>query len=407
VTTRPKVLVASTTFPKYMGDPSAAPFVFDLCNELSSRYEITVAAPHHPGAALVEKMAGLRVLRFPYFWPTSSQRLADGVGLLPNIRSSALGKVQAPTLFAAETLFINKLLTAENFDLIHSHWMVPGGLAAALARRARRIPHVLTVHSTDVHLLRQIPLGASIARFILNRTDAMFVVSTFLEKMLSTLVGSPVDAQVLPMGVNEALDDSIAGPDPVPEEFRDKRLVLYAGKLIEVKGVEYLVRGFAKVRKAFPDARLLIVGGGDKEQVYRREMRNLGLGDVIEFTGPLPHETLLRLYGRAEMLAFSSIVTDRGETEGLPVVILESLAAGTPVVTTDVGSLSDVVKHGENGLLVPQRDPDALAGAIIELLAKKDLSGLRAGAKKSIEPYTWPRIAERYAEVYDRLIGPR
>jgi glycosyltransferase involved in cell wall biosynthesis len=403
MTPKPKILVLTTTFPRWAGDAVPARFVFDLCRHLADEFAITVVAPHDPGAALAEELAGLRVWRFPYFVPEKREFLANGVGLLPNLRSSWLGKLQAQALVVAQQRFLRRILACERFAAIHSHWLAPSALNAALAG-ADAPPRIVTIHSSDLHLLRQLPGGRAIVRFILRRTERVFAVSSHLRQMLTDLAGFDPGAQTLPMGVDLA-DFSAARRDAPPPELAGKRGVLYAGKLIEVKGVEYLLRAFALVKREVPELTLALVGDGDRRPRLEAEAAALGLGDSALFLGARPHEQMNAFYQWAELVAVPSIVTERGETEGTPVVMLEALAAGRPVLGTKIGSLDELIVAGENGYLVPPQDPAALAEAMLAILRRPPDSALGAAAAASVRRYSWPNIAAAYAACYREIAG--
>jgi len=400
---RPKILVVATTFPRWENDPVPARFVYDLSRTLADDFAVTVLAPHDPGAALAETLAELSVRRFRYFWPTGKELLADGAGLLPNIRSSALGKIQAPALVAAQYFSLRRLLAHERFDLLHSHWMVPNGLTAAFARR--RLPHVLTIHSTDLHLLRQLPGGRQLARAVAGRCDRIFTVSSFLKGMLGDLLGRDAGAQVLPMGVRTDLFRP-AAPPPRPPEWRGKRIVLYVGKLIEVKGVRHLLAAFTRLAREQTDLLLLIVGGGNLQTLLEQQARELGIAEAVVFLGPRPHAQVVDYYQWAELVVVPSIVTGKGETEGMPVVILEAMAAGKPVVASCIGSLAEIIRDGDNGFLTPPGEPEGLAAAINRVLRHADLDRLTEAARRTAQQYDWRRIAAVYADCYRKLLKP-
>jgi len=377
----------------------------ELCRELTGRFRISIVAPHDPGAAFEENMGEIRVLRFPYFLPHSAQALCNGVGILPNFRSSFLGKLQAPCLFAAQTNFLRKLLKQERFDLIHSHWIIPSGFCVCVANRKYNLPHLMTIHSSDLHFLSHFPMGDKIVDFVVKRTDLLFIVSTHLQRLLDGLVQSPARAKVLPMGVS--LDQfHPADPAHIKQSgpFSDRYVILYVGKLIHVKGVIHLIRSFALISRQCPDAVLLIAGGGDCETELKAEAQTLGLAENIHFLGPKSRDEIAQLYRQSDVAVVPSIVTEKGETEGLPVVILEAMASGKPVIASRVGSLDDVIRDGDNGMLTTPGDPDALSKAILAMRSDYDARAMSQCAIETASRYSWSHIGEQYAQAYFGLI---
>ena len=239
------VLVTTSTFPRWADDTVPARFVFDLSRQMVQYHQGIVLAPHAPGAAYRETLEGLDVWRFPYFWPHRLQALCNGSGVLPAIRSGLLPKCQVPFLFLNELYWLNHMVRRFRIDLINSHWMIPQGFTTALLKkRFPDIPHLLTVHSSDVHSLRRLPTGGMASRFIINSADQVVTVSRFLHQKLETLVGREVEARIMPMGVNTA-----AFTRPVDRaayfqkhDLADKPTILYVGKLMEVKASLHLFK---------------------------------------------------------------------------------------------------------------------------------------------------------------------
>lgn len=402
---RAKILVVTTTFPRWADDPVPARFVYDLCRQLNDRFDLTVLAAHDPQAELQEQLDGLDVRRFRYFWPVEKEFLCNGIGIMPNVRSSWLGKSQALTLMASQQAALRRLLAREHFDLIHSHWLAPSGVNVVEANRRRRAPHVVTIHSSDLHLLRRLPGGRRIVGRILRGTNRVVAVSSFLKRILAELVQHEVEADVLPMGVFtdrfRPRDESTA----IPAKFNGKQIVLYVGKLIEVKGVEYLLRAFAQVLSQNPKVFLVLIGDGDRRRDLEQEAKRLKIARSVEFLGALPHSEIIPNYQMADLVVLPSIVTSRGETEGMPVVILEAFASGKPVVASRIGSIEDVIEDGKNGILVPPRDPGALADGILRLLREPNSQAWQKAAIKAVEPYDWRNIASHYANIYNDLLA--
>jgi glycosyltransferase involved in cell wall biosynthesis len=236
-------------------------------------------------------------------------------------------------------------------DVVHAHWLLPGGLIAAMLPR-RLVPKtVLTLHGTDVELAagRLRPL----ARRIVRRADVVLAVSVPLahraEDALGLARGSGVVAR-LPLP-----PDAI--PAPLPSH-PPKRL-LAAGRASREKGLDVLLDALA--RPVAEEWEASLVTEGPERAALERQARALGLADRVTFCDLQPREKLVAL-----MRSHCAVVVP-SRTEGLGMVALEALALGRPVVASAVGGLLEVVADGADGILVPPDDPAALADALSQL----------------------------------------
>jgi hypothetical protein len=121
------ILVCSSTFPLGADDRHTARFVYDLAAALAERYDVTALAPHHPGAALAEMLGPVEVIRFKYVFPSAGERLADGTGIMANVKRSLLAAGQAPFLLGWFRRATQRLISPRRFDAVNTHWIVPAG----------------------------------------------------------------------------------------------------------------------------------------------------------------------------------------------------------------------------------------------------------------------------------------
>ncbi len=183
--------------------------------------------------------------------------------------------------------------------------------------------------------------------------------------------------------------------EPLPH-YRDGRpTLLFVGRYNEPrKGFRYLLRAFALVRDQFPDARLLVVGGGDPE-LYRDDLNRLG-SQGIEFAGYVETEQLPRYYVSCDIFCTPSI---KGESFGI--ILLEAIASGRAVVASRIPGHASVIDHGQDGWLVPPQDPVALALALVRLLADREKrEEIAAAGLLKARRFAWSEIARRVLDVY-------
>ena len=177
-------------------------------------------------------------------------------------------------------------------------------------------------------------------------------------------------------------------------------LVGAIGRLNEQKGHRYLLEAAARVRQRLTDARFLLVGDGDLEPVLRAQARDLGLGEAVVFAGH--RDDVPAVLGAIDVLCISSTY------EGTPLALFEAFAAGKAVVSTAVDGCREVIEDGVTGLLVPPRDPEALATRLVEALQDRQLrQALGRNAGEASRGYDVDRCVEQMQDLYDEVLRER
>lgn len=401
------VLVLATTYPRW-DDDKVPSFVADLSSELATQgLDVVVLAPHDGDAARREVRSGVRVYRFPYFFPFEYQRVAYGGGILPSTATSVLSTLQLPLFVLSLLVHAIWLVYREDVDVVNSHWAVPCGLVGAIASAVTGVRHVMTLHAGGVLGLHKVPLRGQITRVLYERSDHIAPVSTHIKGKFLELLPSSVDVDesrftVQPMGAHVS-DFSAVEPSDARRRFglsADTVCGLFVGRLAEKKGVDQLLLAAERLSDVDVPFELRIVGTGQLGDELRETARSRGLSETVSFEGWVTDADLKAWYAAADFVVVPSVETEDGDTEGMPTVISESFAAGTPVVATGVGGIPDVVEDGHSGLVVPQRRPDRLAAAMTRLI--EDESTRRALATNAAEQAAtldWSQCAETYVDL--------
>lgn len=398
-----RALISTSTFPLSAQDATPR-FVLDLAVALAAHGEVSVLAPGVPGAPKRETMEGVAVRRFTYFYPPSLQRLAYG-GMVENLRRSKIALLQPLPLILAQALATRSIVRSEGVDVVNSHWMIPQGLSTALARgRKKRFGHVLSVHAADVYMLHRIPFGRAIARFIMARTDRVFADGSHVRDFLDDLLIEKSNATLQPMGVKTAQFGDFETKEPMESPFEEGYL-LFFGRFSEKKGVTYLLQALPKILEAHPKLGLVVIGYGELEAALREESAKLGIEASVQFTGRKTHTEIVRYLHGCEVAVVPSIIDSHGETEGMPTVIVESLAAGAKVVGSAVDGIPDVIRHTENGWLCREKDPEDLAEKILTALDHPKTPDFLQTVHESAATHDWERVAARYAHAFAQAAG--
>ncbi len=396
-----RVLITTSTFP-LNPDDGMPRFVFDLAMALSAICEVTVLAPHHSGAAGIERVGRLKIERFRYFLPTSAQKLAYGAGMRDNIRLSRLAGFQILPYITALGLAVGRRLRRQRFDVVNSHWLVPQALAvSAVIGHRPCCAHVATVHGGDIFLLEKLPGAKALARYLCRHTDLFLPVGEHLARRLECLAGRSIPRAVVPMGVDctrfSRPDPPAAGAMPFDGHF-----ILFVGRMIQIKGAACLLEAMSRLSAADPGLGLVLIGAGPLEGKLKDQAQRLGLDGRVKFMGILGHAAIPAFLRACRVLAVPSLENRRGETEGMPTVVAEALAAGCRVVASRVGAIPAVISDGVNGLLTRPGDPVDLARKLALAIYRKG-GTLEASARQTAREMDWSYIAQRYLARFESV----
>ena len=260
-----------------------------------------------------------------------------------------------------------RLLGRRRPSLIHAHFGIEGVSALGLAMQLE-IPLVTTFHGFDATLKTHAMLGSPawfrypLLRRKLAREGNLFLcASSFIrQKLLET--GFP-EARTHTHYIG--VDCQTIRPRA---DFEETPLILHVARLVEVKGTRYLLGAFATLARKYDRVQLLIIGDGPLRRQLHALTASLGMRDRVEFLGAVPHVAVLSWMRKAAMLVLPGIRTATGREEGLGMVLLEAAATGLPIVGSRVGGIPECMLEGKTGFLVPERDEDALARRMAELL---------------------------------------
>lgn len=392
--TRPRLLVLTSTYPRWAGDPEPG-FVHELSKRLAGRFRVTVLGPHAPGALPREDLDGVEVIRYRYA-PERLETLVNDGGIVANLQRAKWKLLLVPPFVLAQALSARRLLREKRIDIVQAHWLIPQGLVAALLQwlPGRKVPFVVTSHGADLYALKG-GLLDTLKRFATSRAAAVTVVSEAMRDSLRSLGMDMAKVSVLSMGVDLAERFS---PDPAVR--RSAREILFVGRLVEKKGLRCLLDAMPAVLRRFPDAFLTIAGFGPEKASLRAHARTLGLESNIRFLGAVPQAELPALYRRAALFVAPFVRARSGDEEGLGLVTLEAIACGCPIVVSALPAVMDVLDRDQDAhLLFPPGDASALADRIIEALASPgDLAADTLRLRHNIVArFDWNSVADRYA----------
>jgi glycosyltransferase involved in cell wall biosynthesis len=287
------------------------------------------------------------------------------------------------------------------FDHLHAHFAHDPALVALLTRRLTGLPYSITAHARDLY---QIPISSLRTR----ARDATAVVTCCAANVDYLRAALPPSLHPRLHLVHHGVEIDRFVPAPRADGGSPVEIVS-VGRLVEKKGFPDLLSACRELRNAATEPfRLRIYGDGPMREELTALRDRLGLLDEVELVGERNGDEVLRAYQRADIFALTPWVPADGDRDGVPNVIVEAMACGLPVVTTDAGGITEVVQHGVNGLVAPPRDIGTLAGHLVELVsdgARRRALG-DAGRRVVEEGYDVRSAARRLSAVFAGASAP-
>ena len=419
-----KIVVSTTTFPARPDDPVPA-FVLEQISGLLAEdpsLEVYVLVPHSSYDGPLPSRTyrdGFTEVRYHYFWPRKLESLT-GRGILPALRENPARYLLIPFFLLAQRRALASLCREIHPHLIYAHWFTPQAILAYSVSRRFGIPFVFTTHASDVAVLRSLPLAKRVIRRVLQHASAYTAVSNQTARKLLDFFDETEWREsfahkltILPMGTSSEMGmlDDHAIRRALAECGVDgsRRIILALGRLVEKKGFDVLIEAYSMLSNDVRrELQLVIAGDGQLMGQLADQAAHLELSGDITFTGYVGGESKHALLQASELFVLPSIIDSMGDSEGLPVTLMEALAFGKVVIATDVSGAQEIL-DGRCGAIVPEKDPIAIAEAIIRYVnAERDVIACEAAeARRLAADFDWATISRKYLSLLRSAAGVR
>ena len=293
---------------------------------------------------------------------------------------------------------VRRVLAEEKFDVVHVHEPLVSFMTIQFLRFSKAV-NVGTFHAARESGARLYTYTRRLLKHCFRRLDGKIAVSQAAAALIAPHF--PGYYNIIPNGVDV---ERFAAAQPLPELGDGMVNILSVGRLETRKGQRFLLRAFADVKAQRPEARLVIVGGYNERQrrAYERWVAEHNLRDVV-FAGYVRDDELPRYHRSAQVFCAPNT---GNESQGI--ILLEAMAAGCPVVASNIGGFAGVVTHGVEGLLVRPKDSEALAEALLQLVDNPDLRrSMGERGRDAAQQYSWERVSQRVLSYYERLLYER
>lgn len=402
-----KVCLLTHAYPRFSTD-TTAPFVEMTAETLQKNgVDVTVLTPDTPKFDRSVDDHTVVLKTYAYFSPRHLQRLGYSNTLINDCELKKYVYLLAPFMFLSGMFHLLKLHRKHRFDIIHAFWLLPNGFIGAVVSKLCKLPLMVALRGSDIFISKQNPIFRSMARWTLkNATMVTSVTPAFFSDLKD--FGVPEEKmRLIPNGSHPYLF-------PVPPHAKrvalrhhlmipDGNLVVFAlGRIVLKKGFDILIEALSSVKEKVPHVTVVIGGDGTDLDRLKTLAKEFGVSDYIRFTGTIRRDEVPDYFHLCDIFTLPAVFDPKGNVDGCPNVILEAMACGKPVVASGISGIPIVVKDRETGILVAEKNVEALTAALLELLtdkSKREQYGI-SGKQRILNQLTWDKVIEQIKDVY-------
>ena len=299
-----------------------------------------------------------------------------------------------------QAAYLARALRRSEITHLHAHFANTPTTVAELVHRLTGIRFSFTAHAKDIYLTAPAELSRKI-----QTAEAVLTCTEHNRQYLAGLAPEGATVHLAYHGVDVMRFGTL--PRATAMKHNQPPLILSVGRFCEKKGLEYLIQACRLLVDRGYSFSCQIVGYGELQSKFERMIVDLGLQKYVSLPGRMNQDQLADLYQQAGMFVLPCLITDRGDRDGIPNVLFEAMVSAVPVVSTDISGISELVEHAQNGLLVEQRNTDALADAMELLLLRSDLRRRLAGNGREtvLRRFTLQASAQHVYRVLSKVVG--
>jgi len=393
-----KVYSLATTYPE-SANSTKSRFVHALNKELVNLgAEVTVICPHSHTPQTKIIMDSVHLQFFKYL----PQRYEFETGKIPDTVKTFSGKIKVLVMLINFFLYTLRTCPKKEDYILHGHWAFPGGYIAYLISRFKKKKFIVTVHGSEIPLLEKFSFFKKMTVNSMNNSSKVITSNNYLKnKLIEMGVKSEKILLIRPIPNFVEHKSNLQTLTNFREKFTSKKnkIILFVGRLTEVKGAEYLIRSIPLIKTK--NIHLVIVGDGVLLDELKKLTKSLEIEDKITFFGAAKRDELSLLYDTSDVFVLPSIITSEGATEGTGLVILEAMESGLPVIASSVGGIPETIEHEQNGLLVNEKNPASIAMSIERILSDNSFKDkLVKNSKITVNDFNQNTIAQKYLDIF-------
>lgn len=374
-------------------------FILTEIYELQKNHDIYVFSLHKPDGNIMHEEFENMNINIKYANKPRYRNLKDlccsevlnlkvlrEASFLENPRAKAINLYYAKQLIK----YIKELDT--EIDLIHSHFASPDKSVLIYASSYLKKPFTITTHAVDIFK------PSIVTKKALEKSDQIITISNYNKGYIRGKFGVNKPIHIVRAGVR---------PEKFDKKFEKSDHFITVSRLIEKKGLIYALEAFSKVFEKYPKIEYHIIGSGSYNNILRKKAKELGILGNVKFLSNVSDRKLIGEVGSALGFILPCIIANDGDRDGIPVGMMESMALGTPCISTNISGIPELIDNGVNGFLVEPKNPDRIAENVI-LLIENDDKRRKMGEvarRKIISDFNIKKEAKKLEKIFNDLIG--
>lgn len=403
-----KICILTHTFPKHYNDTTAAfmhPLILGL---LEMGHNVIVLTPYTPHLRTSD--FPYRIITYKYIWPKRFHRLGYSQTLSQGGSFKFETYILAPFLYLFGFIALLRLLQKDKFHIVSAHWILPNGFLIFLVSLLVKVSYTVTLAGSDVYIANKNSLFSIMARLAAENSSAILSDSPQYLKELQKTGATIKERYIIPYPVDTS-KINIKRRDLISLRRElliksDTVVILAVGRLVQKKGFKYLIQATHLVLKRQKNVLLIIVGDGDLRDQLKSLAKKLKILEYVKFVGNVGRNKIFCYYNLADIFIMPSIVDSQGNIDDRPVALLEAIACGKPVIATNFPGNALSIKDQISGLLISQKNVNAMSNAIIQLIESDELRKSMSMQAKKIarEQFDMVQVGKKYTAIFRSVI---
>ena len=410
-----RICILTHTFPRFSED-TAAPFMDGVAGGIKNAgNEVYVLAPFSKLFKNIKR--DYKVITYKYVFPDFLHKLGYSETLSDDKKLKILSLFLSPLMLLFGTIALYRLVKKERIDLINAHWILPNGFMACVVSVLTGVLVVSTLPGSDVYLANKNILFKMMARFATRYSRA---VTSNSPQLLDDLASIYSRDEAVALNLKKKFFPIIYGVDPhkfkpmrqnlekIKRELKvrkNQRVVLGVGRLVAKKGFRYLIEAAPLILKKHPNTVFVVTGEGEQKNILEELLVKLKVARNFRFPGRINYKDLVNYYNFADVFILPSIRDEEGNLDDQSVSVVEAMACGKPIVTTDFPGYRIVVEDGRSGYLIKEKRSDLIAKALVKMVSSKALRVEMSKRSRhlALNKFSWKAIGKQYSGLFDSI----